>query len=116
MTDPRANLITDGRQVSRAETANPEGAGNPGAEAQGRAGCPAQARPARQEALGRAKHAVALCTAHAPAPHGPQQLLHTERLLALRGLVQEVVEHRRLGVAAVVPPHVLVDVALEPFL
>src|SRR5947209_8418658 len=85
----RANLNTDGRQDARAAgtyAADAEGIGDSRAEASGRAGRAQKAHPARPQAL-------------VPGRFGEQG-----------------VEHRCVGVAPVVPPDVLVDVALEPLL
>src|SRR5437762_8069964 len=60
--------------------------GDPGAEAHGGHGRPTQDRSARQEALDRPAH----------------------------GFGQEVIEHRHVGLAAVVAPRPLVQVALKP--
>src|SRR6266545_1424683 len=88
MTESRANLITSDRQATRAETENAQGLGDPRAEAQGSHGRFPQDRQAPEEALDGSTN----------------------------GFREQFVEHAPARVPAVVAPHVLVDVALEPLL
>jgi len=74
------------REAARAYAEDCERSRDPGAEAPGRDGRAAEARPAREEALDG----------------------------SAGGFVQEVAEHRRVGLAAVVAPRPLVQVALKP--
>src|SRR6266511_5899075 len=90
MTDSRANLITDGRQATRADAENAQGLGDPCAEAQGTHGrLPQDRRRASQKALAASANQF-------PAPHGKDQ--------AERGIGQAYLHHSGAAQVGIVAP------------